>query len=185
MATGIISALILHNFGVQGWSFALLTAISMLVGGLVLYVVIFIYNCIRWRDLPDPPRHLKWKQRQHIADVLRQTEPNIASMSLWDGVQDAQTFADEIKAAFQDAGWAVDIGDNHLTGDLEHEFGLWVYGHSRSWDSASKARELIAVAFRRAGVPIHVDRRTNLGGCRAEIIVGRFDEQPDSGDLNP
>jgi hypothetical protein len=99
---------------------------SLLLGALIPLAVIFFYYSAQWRDLPDPPRHLKWKQRQRLADALRQTNPQIVFMSIWDGVADAALFADEIKAAFEDGGWTVDVEDRHLTGDLEHEYGLWV-----------------------------------------------------------
>lgn len=174
----VLTMLLLYRFGIQTLKAATLSIICGVAMVVISMLGLFLFNCLRWRDLDDPPRHLKWRQRQHIAAALRSTEADIVLMSLCDGVKDAAAFADEIKAAFEDAGWTVDITDRHLRGELEHECGLWVYGHSLQVEEASIARELIAAAFQKARVPIHVDRRTNLtGGRSAEIVVGRLDKQ--------
>lgn len=180
----MLTAVLFYYLGLQTLKIALL-AIGCGIATIVISMgTLFIFNCFRWQDLDDPPRHLKWKQRQRLADALRQAEPDIVLVTIRDGVKDAAVFANEIKAAFEDAGWAMDIENRHPTWDLEHEYGLWVYGHSLQGPEASIARERIVAALQKAKVPIHVDRRTNLGGCHAEIVVGRYDGHLHVGDLN-
>lgn len=152
---------------------ATLAIVTVLLG-------IFFFNCLRWRDLEDPPRQLKWKQRQRLAASLRSSRPGVVKLYLYHGVKDAGSFADDIRKAFESAKWKVYTIDDDLEGEPEHEHGLWVYGHRHDNDETAIKRDLIATAFEDAGVPISVDARVNISANpHPSVVIGRNSKNKD------
>lgn len=156
------------------WHSVVISTLCAAFAVAIILLGVFLFNCLRWRDLGDPPRRLKkWKQRQRIAEDLRSERPGIVSLYLYHGVKDAEAFADDIREAFESAGWKVVVEDDDLEGEPEHMHGLWVYGHSNQTEETAKKREFIAAAFNNAAIPITVDRRVNLSGSpHPSIVIG-------------
>src|SRR5690242_10196934 len=85
IAGGIMSAVIAWLFyflGLQTLHIVFLSVACGVATVAVLMAGTFLLNCLRWHDLDEPPRRLKWKQRQKIAKALSSNGPRIVSMYL-------------------------------------------------------------------------------------------------------
>lgn len=142
----------------------------------IVALVIFAVNTVRGLA-GKLPRKLSRRQRRKIIEHLKSypSDGRIVNVKVCyqqdrDSEKEAHNYADDIITAIQQAGWRVNWEGQGCYDEPEHSSGLWVYGQNPKGLGQPLTREIVATAFKRAGVEVDEDRETVIGWTF--IVVG-------------